>query len=427
MDSLIVKSACRMCRRACGIDMRLQDGRIVEVKGTAENPASTGVLCPKGRAIVDYINSAGRIRHPLKRNGDSWRQIGWDEAIDTIAIKLERIKREYGARAFAVYIGESASQCDATSIARRFLDVYGSPNLFTGGSLCYRPIPIACRLTFGKMFIAEPEKSRCIVLWGINPYHSNRQQTTQILTARRAGARLIVIDPRRTLFARRADIHIQPKPGSDCLLALAMLNVIVSNELYDKAFVKEWTVGFDRLKEHILAYTPEKVEEATGVPVDVIEQAATVFDTTGPASIIPGTGLYHQVGGLQNIRALAILQAITGNIDAAGGWITPIELHLNNLALPEKASGRPLGEDRYPLFVAYGRRLEGQAAVLTDTLLTEKPYPVKTMFIAGGNPALSWPDSAKVTKALQKLDFLAVMDVRMTETARLADIVLPVA
>lgn len=423
----MVKSACRMCRRACGIDIHLQTGRVVEVKGSVENPASSGILCPKGRAVIDYIYSPGRIRSPLRKDGGLWQPIGWDEALDTIAAKLQKIKKEHGAKALAAFIGESASQCDAIFYARRFMDVYGSPNLFTGGSLCYRPIPIACRLTFGKTLIAEPENSKCIVLWGANPYNSNRQQTTHILTSRKAGAKLIVIDPRRTFFAKKADVHIQPRPGSDCILALAMLNVIISEELYDKEFIHRWTTGFDRLRNHLANYTPENVEELTRVPRDAIKEAARIIATAKPASIIPGIGLYHQTGGVQNLRAISILQAITGNIDVAGGWIAPTELCLSNMALPERLTERPLGEDKYPLFVAYSRRLEGQAAVLTDTLLTNKPYPIKAMFIAGGNPALSWPDTAKVMAALQELDFLVVMDVRMTETAQLADMVLPAA
>jgi anaerobic selenocysteine-containing dehydrogenase len=423
----VVKSVCRMCRRACGIDVHLRAGELLEVKGTAENPASAGILCPKGRAIVDYVYSPNRLRHPLKRDGGIWKQIDWDEAIDTIAARLEEIRQRYGARSLAIYIGESASQCEAIEYVRRFLDIYGSPNLFSGGSLCARPIVIGCQLTFGKAFVPEPENSKCIVIWGIDPYNSNRQQTTQILTARKAGAKLIVIDPRRTFFAKRADAHIQPRPGSDCSLALGMLNFIISQGLYDKRFVDRWTVGFEKLREHLANYPPEKVEEASWVPRSAIEEAARIFATTRPAAIIPGSALNHQICAAQNIRALGILQTITGNIDVAGGWIAPLPLRLSPMALPEKLRERPLGEDKYPLFVASRGRVEGQAAVLTDALLTAEPYPVKAMIVAGGNPALSWPDTTKVVKALRKLDFLVVMDVTMTRTAGLADIVLPAA
>ena len=426
-DTGVVKSACRMCRRACGIDVYLRNGQAIEVKGTKENPLSLGILCPKGRAALNFIRSPYRLRYPMKRDGEGFQRISWDEAIDTIAGKLHGIKMKYGARSLAVFMGESAGQCDAVLYVRRFLDVFGSPNLFTGGSLCYRPIPIACRLTFGKILIPEPEKSRCVIIWGVNPYCSNRPQATQILNARKAGAKLIVIDPRRTFFAKKADVHIQPKPGSDSFLALAMLNVIISEGLYDKEFVDSWTTGFEKLKNYLADYTPNGAEEATGVPRDVIREAATTFATTRPASVIPGVGLYHQVCGVHNLRAISILQAITGNIEVPGGWIDPVRLGLNRVDLPEKLSERPLGEDKYPLFVANSARLEGQAAVLADTLITSKPYPVKAMIIAGGNPALSWPDTAKVVRALQKLDFLVVMDVTMTRTAALADVALPAA
>ncbi len=427
VKSQVVKSACRMCRHACGIDIHLQDGNIVEVKGTAENPASSGILCPKGRAIIEFINSPSRLKHPLKKDGDSWHQIEWDEAISTIAAKLKQIKQEYGARTLAVYIGESASQCDAIHYVRRFLDIYGSPNLFSGGSLCYKPIPMACQFTFGKFLVPEPENSKCIVVWGIDPYNSDRQQATQILNARKSGAALIVIDPRRTFFARRADLHVQLKPGSDCILALGMLNIIISEGLYDKEFVDRWTIGFEKLRDHVAFYTIDKVESATGVPGKTIKEAATILAKTGPACIIPGSSLNHQVCAVQNLRALAILQAITGNIEVPGSWISAAQLRLSDMALPEKLNAKPLGEDRFPLFVSTGRRLEGQAAALTDALLTDNPYPVKAMIIAGGNPAVSWPDTTGVIKALEKLDFLVVMDVTMTKSATLANIVLPAA
>ncbi len=427
MATRLIKSACRMCRRACGIDIRFEGDKITKVAGTVENPLSKGVLCPKGKAIIEFINSTHRLRYPLKIDNGTQKRIEWDEAFDTIAHRLEKVKQEHGAKSLAVYIGESASQCDAVSYVRRFLDLYGSPNLFTGGSLCFRPIPIACSLTFGKTFVPEPVNSRCIVIWGIEPHNSNHQQATQIMNARKAGAKIIVIDPRSPFFARRAELHIQPKPGSDCLLVLAMMNVIISNELYDKSFVENWTVGFDDLRRHVANYPPEKVEKATAVPGRLINEAAVMFARNKPASIIPGAALFHQIDGVHTIRAISILQALTGNVDVSGGWISMPELPLEDLSLPDKINSRPLGEDKYPLFVGTGRRLEGQAAVLTDAILDEKPYPIKAMFIAGGNPALSWPDSAKVVRALKMLDFLVVMDTTMTMTAELADIVLPAA
>ncbi len=428
VDRQVIKSACRMCRRACGIDVHLQDGDAVAVKGTAENPVSAGILCPKGKAILEYIYSPNRIKHPQKRIDGQWQQISWHEALNTIATKLDVIKQEYGAKALAVYCGEAANQCQAIVYARRFLDVYGSPNLFSASSLCHQPFPMACQLTFGKVFVPEPENSKCIVVWGVDPHNTNHRQASRILNARKAGAKLIVIDPRQTFFAKRADVHIQPRPGSDCLLALAMLNVILSEGLCDREFVSQWTTGFEQLEEHLTDYTPDKVSEATWVPRETIREAATTFATARPASIIMGRAVDNQTSAVQNIRAIAILQAITGNIDVPGGWIAPVELRLSPLSLPEMLTERPLGEDRYPLFVASRRgRLEGQAAVLTDTLLTEEPYPVKAMIVDGGNPVLSWPYTPKVVEALQKLDFLVVMDVTMTGTADLADIVLPAA
>ncbi|PIU55228.1 MAG: molybdopterin oxidoreductase [Chloroflexi bacterium CG07_land_8_20_14_0_80_51_10] len=428
----VVKTVCQLCVGGCGMNVRLKDGEIVGVEGMKEHPLNEGILCPRGAAAADYNSSPDRLRHPLKRDGEGWKKITWDEALDTIASKLRDIKGEYGARALAVCIGMNMLLGGAATVGllRRFLDVYGSPNYFSVDSLCFRPRIIANILTFGKFPVAVPQNSNCVILWGHNPDASSPVAARKIRHARENGAKLIVIDPRRTGIAREADIHAQPRPGTDCALALGLLNVIIGEKLYDAEFVSGYTVGFDRLAEHVKPFTPEKASEITWVPAHTIREIARVFATTKPSCIVQGYNALDQTtSGFQTSRAIAILHAITGNLDQPGGVIIASRPHLKSLRLYEHLKEKPLGEDQYPLaYSVFGRMIgEGQGMVLPDVILTGNPYPVKAMIISGSNLVVTWPNSNKIKKALQSLDFLVVMDIFMSETAKLADIVLPAA
>ncbi len=397
-----------------------------------EHPVNRGKLCPKGAAILDYVYSPDRLQHPMKRKNGEFTRITWDEALDTIASKLEETKERYGAKGLATCLGMSLLGQGAASYSfiRRFTDVYGTPNFFSVESMCYRTRLMGYILTTGSRAVADTENSRCILLWGHNPNASTPPDAWNIIEAKRKGARLIVIDPRRTPLAKKADIHLQPRPGSDCALALGILNVIITEKLYDEEFVATWTTGFNRLAEHVKQYPPEEMEKLTWIPAAEIKRVAQLYATTKPACILQGINALDQTAtGVQNARAIAILQSITGNLDVPGGFIIPPRARLHNIRLLEMIEGKPLGINQYPLFYeVYGTLFgEGQAMTLPETLLTDKPYPIKTMIVSGSNPLRSWPNSKKVKEAFGKLDFLVVMDLFMTETTQLAHIVLPAA
>ncbi len=423
----IVKTFCGMCDHGCGMNVYVENGKIVKVEGIPEHPLNKGELCPKGYASIDYLYSSNRLRYPLIREKDGWKRISWDEALNLIASKLQEVKEKYGAKALAIYTGEGIGHQDVYHLIRRFSDVYGTPNIFSSASLCYRSKVLGVLLTLGKLPEPDVQNSCCIMVWGFNPLNSSPPTAKHILEAKRKGAKLIVVDCKATPLAKMADVHLQPRPSSDCILALSMMNVIISEELYDKEFVKKWCYGFEKLKEHIKDFSPEKVESLTWIPAETIRKAARMYATNKPACILSGNALDLQLTSVQNSRAMAILQALTGNIDVEGGWITISRLRLDNLRLPEKVSEKPIGAEEYPVFYGFWGRIygEGQAMALVDSLLTGKPYPVKAMIICGGNPAVTWPNSKKVVKALKKLDFLVVIDLFMTETAKLANLVLP--
>jgi len=414
------------------MNVYLEQGKIVKVEGMPEHPLNKGILCPKGEAAVEYFYSPDRLKYPMKRVNGDWKRISWDEALDTIVNKLNQVKENDGAKAFAIAIGMSIllSGSSTVGLIRRFCYAFGSPNCFSVESMCYRCRIISYMLTYGRFRVADPENSSCVLLWASNPTNSNPMLAKSILRAKDRGAKLIVVDPRRTPLAKEADLHIRPRPGSDCALLMSMMNVIISEELYDEDFVRNWTFGFDKLAEHVKAYPPEEVENLTWVQARAIREIARIYATTKPSCIIQGTNALDQhATGLQNGRAVAILQALTGNIDVAGGFIRGPRLRENPIEMPVKMEEKALGQDEYPVFFGiFGHEFgEGQTMVLLDSLLTGKPYQIKAMFITGSNPLLTWPNSKKVEQALKKLDFLVVMDQFMSETAKLAHIVLPAA
>ena len=426
----VVKTACGLCHLGCGMNIYVDGDRAVKVEGMAEHPLNRGMLCPKGLASIDYVYHPDRLKTPLRKVGERWVEVSWKEALDLIASRLVEAKKLHGARSIAGIIGMPIllGGHSTVSLVRRFFDVLGSPNVFSPESLCYRNQIIAYILTLGKFCVAEPENSNCIVLWGSNPHHSRPPWARRIEEGLSRGAKLIVIDPRRTLFAKKASLHLKPRPGSDSALALGMLNVIIQEGLFDREFVEKWTVGFNKLAEHVKTYTLDLVEELTWVPAAEIREAARLFATVKPACIVQGVNALDQTaGGFYTARSIAILQAITGNIDVPGGFIRTSRVHLSPIRLPEKLEGKPLGADQYPLFYECWGRLfgEGQALLLADAILEGNPYPIKAVVASASNPVLTWPNSRKVKRALEAVDFLAVMDIFMTETAELADLVLP--
>jgi anaerobic selenocysteine-containing dehydrogenase len=400
------------------------NGRLVRVTPMKEHPVNR--LCVKGKAIPDWLYSPQRITHPMRQVDGAWRGISWHEALDIIGDKLASIKENYGAKAVVVHLGQPMIGTEVPRIAVRFCSLYGTPNYTSGASLCFATRGIGHGLSLSRwMLPLHPsyKNTRCIVVWGHNPQQSNVGEEASILSAQKRGAKLIVVDPRATPLAKRADVHIQVRPGTDCALALGVLNVIIAEELYDRDFVTNWTFGFDELKEHVKKYSPEVVEKIAWVPAEVIRQFARMYATNRPATISQGVSLDHCINGVQNSRAIAILVAITGNLDVLGGNIYNPPLKQTSLRVKGMVSLDEAIGARYPIFGKFTG--ETTAMPVANAIITGEPYPVKALIIQGCNPALTWPDSNKVREAFRRLDLLVVSDLFMTETAKLADIFLP--
>ncbi|MBN1180246.1 MAG: molybdopterin-dependent oxidoreductase [Anaerolineae bacterium] len=428
----VIKSVCGMCGGSnCGIDVTVEDGRVVDVTGTREYPVNRGRLCVQARAALEMTNDPQRLSVPLRRDGHGWREISWDEALDTIAAKLTTLKADHGAQALAVYQGRALLQFIKDGWVRRFMNLYGTPNFVRNEHMCAVPIAIAERLTYGTPAVyygIDGARTNCFLLWGSNPVTSHLPTIWPgMLEARRRGAKLIVVDPRRTRPAEMADIHLAPRPGTDAALALGFIHTIIFEELVDADFVAEWTSGFDALARRAEPYAPESVAATTGVPAADIRAAARLYATSGPAFLDVGNALEHHSNGSDAIRAVLMLRALTGNLDVPGGHLLSASPKLADMMLKSAlpAGLKPLGTDRHPLMVDMADFVPGDA--LVSAILEHEPYPVRAMIAGGGNMMLTWPNTAAMRDALEALDFFVVLDLYMTETARLADLVLPMA
>lgn len=425
-NTSLAKSICRMCLNCCGIDVQVDNGKLVKVSAMKEHPIHR--LCVKAPAIPDWLYSPHRVTHPLKKVDGVWQETSWDDALGIIADRLGELKANHGAKALVVHLGEPLVGTEVPRLAIRFCSLYGTPNYTSGSSLCFAAKGIGHGLSISRRMFplaSSYKKTKCVVVWGRNPEQSKIGEQADVLSAQKRGAKLIVVDPRATSLAKKADLHIQVRPGTDCALALALMQVIIAEELYDKAFVDKWTFGFDKLKKRARGYSPEAVASVTGVSAAKIRQFARMYATTKPATITQGVSLDHCINGVQNSRAISILIAITGNLDIPGGDTYDSPLPQTSLRVKGRVAVDEAIGAQYPIFNKFVS--ETSAMPVADAIITGEPYPVKALIVQGCNPILTWPDSHKVKQAFEQLDLLVVSDLFMTETAKMADIFLPAA
>jgi anaerobic selenocysteine-containing dehydrogenase len=424
-----VQTLCRMCDDRCAINVYLEDGRIVDIDGYKDHPWNRGRLCVKARAAVDMVYHPDRLLKPLKKTGRGFEEIPLAQALDEIAERISAIKDEHGARSVSIWKGEAIGFAQEEEMARRFVHALGSPNYFSNDSMCYNGRYFGYRLVEGAWPVPEYENSRCVVLWGANPPHAHPNMTQMIMRARKAGAKLLVVDPRMSAIARQADLHAALKPGTDGALALGLIQQLIETGGYDREFVENYTVGFDELAGYVKAFTPEAVEGETGVSAAVVREMARNMAAAAPrVTVYVGNGPEHHENGINNIRAVACLDAILGALDREGGNRLVDAFQGEHLTLydeiPLEHLG-PIGADRFP--VLYGFRQECHTMTGMNTILSGKPYPLKAMILTAANPAMTNPNTPKVRQALGSLDLFVVRDLFMTETAELADYVLPAA
>ncbi|MCX5879674.1 MAG: molybdopterin-dependent oxidoreductase [Deltaproteobacteria bacterium] len=413
---------CTLCYHSCGCRVTVEDGKAVKIRGLESHPLNRGRLCPKGANALATIYSPDRLRRPLKRANGGFTEISWDQALDEIAGKLQDLKKRFGPQVLGVFSGSiGVENLEMAGLVQRFKAAYGSPNFFSVESVCYRMRIRVRQMTFGRYPVEEMD-SNLYILWGHNPDQSDFPLKFALKRNLDKGARLVVIDPKRIPIADRAEMYLRIRPGTDGALALAMMNVIINEKLYDRDFIEQHTFGFERLVPHVQQYTPEWAEEVTWVAAEDIRKLARLFAGTRGASIFQGTCTHDQTAnGTQNSRAFSILQAITGNINVPGGWVTSPSPRLGNVGL--SVEGEPVGSDQYPLFFElWGKKSPyGVVTVVPESI----PEKLKAFLVAGGNPLVSMPDSNAFRDSFRKLDLLVVHDLFMTETAKEAHYVLP--
>ena len=431
-----INTTCGLCSIGCGILAHVENGRVIKVEGDKDNPLNKGELCPRGLALLEHLYHPDRLKHPIKRLGQrgegTWQTITWDEALDTVASGLGKAKDTYGPESVAFIRGAFKGGYQGEYIAR-FANVFGSPNSTDMENVCFVPRINASRITYG--FYAIPDLDHppaCIVLWGKNPAKTLHHVHRRIMRAIECGAKLVVISSTKIEDVEGEYLWLKLRPGSDLALALGIMNVIINESLYDGDFVGTWTVGFDELRSHVQEYAPEKVAAITWVPADIIRQAARLYAASKPACIHWGNAIDHGINSFQTSRAVCILRAITGNLEAPGGDVQwspppvlprrsePIRLFEN---LPPEMNQRRLTDEENPLPAASFAIPQ----VIIHAMQSGKPYPVRAAYIQGCNPLLTYPNAQHVYDALISLDFLAVAELFLTPTAALADIVLPAA
>ncbi len=455
----IRKVACHYCHMNCGMLANVEDGVLTKIVGDPEHPYNVGAQCPRGASTLDHLNHPNRINYPLKRTGErgsgQFTRVSWEEALDDIASRMQDLKTKYGAETISTIGGTNRTDDFAR---RRFFNLLGSPNVIHTAPICWIPNFLTEVSSYGwGAFDAEVMGgSRCCVVWGHNPGASYLPEMKSMLTAREQfGTKLIVIDPVYSETAAKADIWLPIKPNTDNALALAWLNVIINEGLYDPEFVENWTVGFGELYERIQDFTPEWAEEKTGVEAEKIAETARLYATSKPACIAWGVAP-DQLGrgSSKGAQARVALRAITGNLDVPGGdvipgphptFITDWELELNEL-LPEEQRAKQIGSHRFKLnswpgyqkltdnlLRVWGKSIpaewfcEAHPPSLFRAMVSGDPYPVKASIIMADNPLVSYANTKLIYQALKNLDLLVAMEYWMTPSAMLADYVLPAA
>jgi len=437
-----VTGICGICPGGCGVNIELVDGKIEGISPLKDHPI--GVVCVRGLHAKEIVYSKDRLKHPLLRTGErgegKFERISWEDALDRIARAFQKIKKDFGAEAVMSYFGRGSFDNNLTELfgargmpcqgVSGFLFPFGSPNGTGCSSVCYVSYGIFASLsTIGAQMettYTDFDSADLIVMWGANPpTDSPPNRVKKILDARKRGARVIAIDHMRSDIAKMADQWVGVRSGTDGALALSMMNVIINEGLYHEDFVRNWTKGFEDLREYVQQFPPEKVETITRVPKETITALAREIAEAEGASLVMYTGLEYTSSGVQNIRSVLSLWAITGNLDVPGGLVfrprSPVRFPRVSLEPPKGV--KPIGADKHPLFCDVLKAAQFMEA--PRAILKGDPYPVKALLVLGASILTNLPNPDLWKECFRKLDFMVVFDRFMTGDAMYADIILP--
>ena len=408
------------CPDSCSLAVSLEKGQVVKIDGSNRQEITDGYICATVRRFGERVYGDARLRYPAIRNGPKgegkFKRVGWDEALDTIAKRITDITNRWGAEAILPfsYGGSNGLLSQDTTDAWLFRRL-GSSRL--ARTVCAAPTGAASQALYGKMpgvAYTDYPHARLIVLWGANPSTSGIHLVPYILKAKQRGATLVVIDPRRTPLAHHADLHLAVKPGTDVVVALALHRYLFENGLADERFLADHTSGADRLRERAAKWTIERAAQVAGVDPDAVQRFAQLYVHSSPAVIRCGWGVERNRNGGNAVLAILALPAVGGKFKLRGGGYT-----MSNSSAWGLSSSAWIGTEEPATRLINMNRL-GRA------LLDDDSPPIKMLFVYNCNPAATMPDQNRVLRGLQREDlFTIVFEQVMTDTARLADLVLP--
>lgn len=444
MDYRTVLTICPYCGCGCGVYLEVLDGELVGVIPCKTHPISRGKLCIKGWNAHEFVNSDRRLRVPLIREGlkgeeGGFREAGWDEALSLVSKRLGQIKRGSGPDSIAILSSAKCTNEENFLMMKFARAVIGTNNVDHCARLCHASTVAGLARAFGSgamtNSIDEIEDADCILITGSNTTEQHPLIAARILKAKEKGAKVILVDPRRIQLAELADLHLRQRPGTDVAWLNGMMNVILSEGLWDEGFVRGRCENFEEFRKEIDKYTPDLVEEITGIPAEDIRKAARLYAKADRASIIYSMGITQHITGTDNVLSTANLAMLTGNVGKRSTGVNPLRGQ-NNVqgacdmgALPNVYSGYQSVTDevaRDKFSRAWDCELPPNLGLtVVEMMHAAVEGKVRAMFIMGENPMLSDPDINHVREALNKLDFLVVQDIFLSESAKLADVVLP--
>jgi anaerobic selenocysteine-containing dehydrogenase len=425
--------ACNLCEAICGLEIKTQGQQVMSIKGDKNDPLSRGYICPKGTAMEDVYTDPDRLRYPVKRKGDQWVQIDWDEAFNTVAERLVAVQQRYGADTVAVYAGNpNVHNYGSMTHGGIFRKTLGSKSNFSATSLDQLPLHLACYSLYGHQSlipIPDIDHTQYMLIIGGNPLASNGSLMTvpdvpkRLKAIQQRGGRFVVIDPRRTETAEIADQHLFIRPGTDAYLLMAMIQTLFAENLVNSGHLNDLLEGVNEVQAACLPFTPELAEQHTGVAAEQIRQLARDMANIEGAVCYGRMGVSVQVYGSLCQWAIQIINILTNSLDVPGGALA---------ASPAFGYVKP-GESGSGHFNAWRSRVSGlpefagelPSAALAEEILTEGDGQYRALVTIAGNPVLSAPNGKQMDKALSGLDFMVAIDFYINETTRHDDIILP--
>lgn len=436
-----VRTTCPYCGVGCQMLLHVKDNRIHKVTGVEDVQPNRGSLCVKGRFGFEFVNSGERLEKPLIKENGGFREADWEEALQVCVSGLTQIKEEYSPDGIGVLSSARITNEENYLLQKLSRAVLGTNNIDHCARLCHSSSVAGLGQVFGSGAMTNPiediEKAEVILVTGSNTTESHPVLSARIKRAVSVhGAKLIVVDPRRIALVDYAHLWLRQNPGTDIAWLNGMMQVILEEGLLDQDFVNQRTLGIEELKQVVARYTPEYVQQITGIEPEKLREAARLYARANPASILYTMGITQHVRGTDNVKSLANLAMICGHVGREGAGVNPLRGQ-NNVqgacdmgALPNVYPGyQAVGqaEHRETMQKAWGvSTLPAEAGLKVTEMFPEAlEGRLKGMYIVGENPALSDADSEHIKKALDSLDFLVVQDIFLTETAQYADVVLP--